>query len=412
MKQSTSILIKTVLLISIFAITVFGSMMMLSSAQTGDPEPIDRFSSPEIGRADTPIPQESLEQRFGKYTAVTEENGKRVATVFDAETVEDIQARKDDGEWFYLTTEEMLYLIKDSAELFRVYDVVRICDADGTMHAYHGMPFYSSEEYLACFGGFEFGINDISFDMKTDLFDFALMRVSMLNSAVYDGYLDGSDEGCATIVLGDLKTAPNAEDQHVLEFGLNPWSKYDGDKLRPESALKHCGVWIFDTPFIRFRSDCAELSIGFDPSNAPTLYPQNFVFETIGHVKYDQNGKVIVAEVYETESRKMIARVRFDSENDPEIIARAADLQEQVFAHAAMDDTKFATGDYYVMLYLNGFTSDTAVMHPRYAYFADGDLSQFDLYEEGLFASQNDPLTDGSAFASFMNEVIKERLEQ
>ena len=71
-----------------------------------------------------------------------------------------------------------------------------------------------------------------------------------------------------------------------------------------------------------------------------------------------------------------------------------------------------AGGDYYVMLYLNGFTSDTAVMHPRYAYFADGDLSQFDLYEEGLFVTQNTPLTDGSAFSSFMNEVIKERLEQ
>ena len=412
MKQSTSILIKTTLLILIFAITVFSCMMMLSSAHTGETEPIDRFSSPEIGRADTPVSQESLEQRFEKYTAVTEEDGKRVATIFDEETVEEIKTRKSSGEWFYLTTEEMLYLIKDTAELFKAYDIVRIYDVNGIIHSYHGMPFYSSTEYLACFGGFDFGANDISFDMKTDLFDVALMRVSVLNSAVYAGYYNSSDDSRATIVLGDLKTAPNAEDQRVLEFGLNPWSKYDNSKLRPEAELKHCGVWIFDTPFIRFRSDCAELSIGFDPKNAPILYPQNFVFETIGHIKYDQNGKVIVAEVYETESRKMIARVRFDSENDPEIIARAADLQEQVFTHTAMDDTEFAIGDYYVLLYLNGFTSDTAVMHPRYAYFADGDLTQFDLYEEGLFASQNDPLTDGSTFASFMNEIIKERLEK
>ena len=75
-------------------------------------------------------------------------------------------------------------------------------------------------------------------------------------------------------------------------------------------------------------------------------------------------------------------------------------------------DNHFEKSDYYIVLHLNGFESDTTVMHHRYAYFADGDLTKYDLYEDGLFMDYTTVYSDGSVFASYMNEIIKDRLEK
>ena len=119
-----------------------------------------------------------------------------------------------------------------------------------------------------------------------------------------------------------------------------------------------------------------------------------------------------MAEVYSSESRQMIARVRFDEINDPEIIEKAEKLQEQVFGQMESTDNRFEKSDYYIVLHLNGFESDTTVMHHRYVYFADGDLTKYALYEDGLFMDYTTVYSDGSVFASYMNEVIKARLEK
>ena len=295
--------------------------------------------------------------------------------------------------------------------MFKTYDIIRVYDKDGNLLSYYGLSFYSSEEYLACFNGFDYGINDISFSMKTDIFNAVFARAEVLNSAVYEAYRNGTG-GRATAMITDMKYAPNSDEAHVLSFGLNPWSKDKTDENgNPVPSNKHYGVWIFDKSLIWFSGDSAEVRLDFNPLDMEALYPAKFNFDTIGKVKYDQYGKVIVAEIYESQSRQMIARVRFDEINDPKIIEKAEKLQEQVFGQMESTDMKFAPSNYYIVLHLNGFESDTTVMHHRYVYFADGDLTKYDLYEDGLFMDYTTVYSDGSVFASYMNEIIKDRLE-
>ncbi len=412
MNRTTNIIIKTTALILVFVLALSSCVVILSFAEEGNAEPIDRFSAPDINNAGTPVSRENIEKKFAKYNTETVTDGKKIITVYDTETINDISRRKSLGAWLYLTTEEMLYLIENTVEMFKTYDIIRIYDKDGNLLSYYGLSFYSSEEYLACFGGLDFGINDISFDMKTDIFNAVFARTEVLNSAVYEAYLNGTG-GRATAMITDIKNAPNEEEENTLNFGLNPWSKDKTDENgTPVPANKHYGVWIFDKSLIWFSGDSAEVSLGFDPLDMEALYPAKFNFNTTGKIKYDQNGKVIVAEVYSSESRQMIARVRFDDKNDPEIIQKAESLQEEIFGRMESTDNRFEKSDYYIVLYLNGFESDETVMHPRYAYFADGDLSKYDLYEDGLFMDYTTMFSDGSVFASYMNEIIKDRLEK
>lgn len=411
MNRTTNIIIKTASLILVFVLVLSSCVVMLSFAEEGKAEPIDRFSSPDIQGTNAPVSRESLEKKFSKYNTETTENGKKIITVYDTETITDILHRKSLGAWLYLTTEEMLYLIENTVEMFKTYDIIRVYDKDGNLLSYYGLSFYSSEEYLACFNGFDYGINDISFDMKEDIFNAVFARAAVLNSAVYDAYLNGTG-GRATSMITDMKYAPNSDEANVLSYGLNPWSKDKTDENgNPATSNKHYGVWIFDKSLIWFSGDSAEVRLDFSPLDMEALYPEKFNFDTIGQMKYDQNGKVIVAEVYDSESRQMIARVRFDEINDPEIIEKAEKLQEQVFGQMESTDNHFEKSDYYIVLHLNGFESDTVVMHPQYVYFSDGDLTKYDLYEDGLFMDYTTVYSDGSVFASYMNEIIKDRLE-
>lgn len=413
MNQTTNIIIKTASLILVFVLALSSCVVMLSFAEEGNAEAIDRFSSPDIKGAGTPVSRENIEKKFAKYNTETVTDGKKVITIFDTETIKDISLRKSLGAWLYLTTDEMLYLIENTVEMFKTYDIIRVYDAEGNLLSYYGLSFYSSEEYLACFGGLDFGINDISFDMKEDIFNAVFARASVLNSAVYEAYRNGSGNGGrATAMITDMKNAPNEDEKNTLDFGLNPWSKDKTDiNGNPVPANKHYGVWIFDKSLIWFSGDSAEVGLGFNPLDMEALYPEKFNFDTTGRIKYDQNGKVIVAEVYSSENRQMIARVRFDEKNDPEIIEKAESLQENIFGQMKSTDNRFEKSDYYIVLYLNGFESDTTVMHPRYAYFADGDLTKYYLYEDGLFEDYSTVYSDGSAFSSYMNEIIKDRLE-
>ncbi len=412
MNQTTNIIIKTASLILVFLLALSSCVVMLSFAEEGTAEPIDRFSAPDINNAGTPVSRENIEKKFAKYNTETVTDGRKIVTVYDTETINDISRRKSLGAWLYLTTEEMLYLIENTVEMFKTYDIIRVYDKDGNLLSYYGLSFYSSEEYLACFNGLDYGINDISFDMKTDIFNAVFARAAVLNSAVYEAYLNGTG-GRATAMITDIKNAPNKDEANVLSFGLNPWSKDKTDENgNPAPSNKHYGVWIFDKSLIWFSGDSAEVGLGFSPLDMEALYPAKFNFNTTGKIKYDQNGKVIVAEVYSSESRQMLARVRFDEKNDPEIIQKAEKLQEEIFGRMESTDTRFDRSDYYIVLYLNGFESDSIYMHERYAYFADGDLTKYDLYEDGLFMDYTTMFSDGSVFASYMNEIIKDRLEK
>ena len=129
--KSTGILVKTSALILGFTLVLGVGILSLSFSHGGALRNEDTFLTPEHAVA-PPTAQELLQKKFDAYNSVTEENGKRVVTIFSEEQVADIRARREKGEWFWLSSEEMLFLINDTVKLFDTYDTVCVWSLDGT----------------------------------------------------------------------------------------------------------------------------------------------------------------------------------------------------------------------------------------------------------------------------------------
>ena len=66
MNRTTNIIIKTASLILVFVLALSCCVVMLSFAEEGSTEAIDRFSSPDIKNAGTPVSRENIEKKFSK----------------------------------------------------------------------------------------------------------------------------------------------------------------------------------------------------------------------------------------------------------------------------------------------------------------------------------------------------------
>ena len=73
---------------------------------------------------DTPEAQKEMEKKFSVYNHVTEENGKKILTLFSEEQAEEQWMKRRSGEEFRLTYDEILFLINDSARLYETYDEI------------------------------------------------------------------------------------------------------------------------------------------------------------------------------------------------------------------------------------------------------------------------------------------------
>ena len=78
---------------------------------------------------DTPEAQKEMEKKFSVYNHVTEENGKKILTLFSEEQAEEQWAKRQNGEQFRLTYDEILFLIGDSARLYETYDEIILTNA-------------------------------------------------------------------------------------------------------------------------------------------------------------------------------------------------------------------------------------------------------------------------------------------
>lgn len=133
--KSTGILVKTSALILGFTLVLGVGILSLSFSHGGARRNEDTFLTPEHAVA-PPTTQELLQKKFEIYNTVTEEDGKSVVTIFSEEQVTDIRTRRENGEWFWLSSEEMLYLINDTVKLFETYDVVKVRDLEGNLKAF------------------------------------------------------------------------------------------------------------------------------------------------------------------------------------------------------------------------------------------------------------------------------------
>ncbi len=247
MKRNTKILIKTTALVLAFMLLLGVGIMSLSFSHSGVKPNDNNFLTPDLA-INAPTSQELLQRKFNAYNTVTEENGKSVVTIFSEEQIKDFNDRRDSGEWFWISSEEMLFLIEDTVRMFETYDAVCIRDLDGNVRRF---------ESTDADGGYRI----------------ILERVKVLNSAVYVSLKTEDADMKKYITLTDCKYPLSYYEALCLDTCSNPW--YNSKISRPQGMI----LWAFGEENIHFWKEDIwsryELFGGYDFWEERTIvYPE------------------------------------------------------------------------------------------------------------------------------------------
>lgn len=404
MKRNTTLGIASLLLIMVFAIATACAIFAVSaqSISAGANLTLDVPNSIGSGKVDTPLTRRQLEKKYAKYNTVTQENGKTAVTVFTAEQIADFCIRRDAGEWFWLSTGEMLFLIEDTVRLFEEYDLVYIRGLDGVVHKYYGLSFYSSDAYFASFGGFDLGVSDASFDMKQDLYETLAVRISALDSAVYYN----SDYRQLT-VFTDLARRPTESEQEKLKKQTNPWN-YTSE-LSQANPIKQFGAWMFYNETVYYTHVTRNTTSFRSVLEAQKVFDNASLPDGISPYKYDAFKKSVVIELYEEESETLIARIRLDDDE----VAQAERLLTEFAYHYGSPGNATQEARYRALLYYSGMplwfsTDDCGAVY----YCPDGDLTLCSVYGTSGNSLKYDlfHFSDFDKAAEFLNGILKDRL--
>ncbi|MBR6553854.1 MAG: SseB family protein, partial [Clostridia bacterium] len=111
------------------ALLTLGVCMYAIGESKAESKPYDMGETVSVAPEDTPTAQEEMEQKFSVYNHVTEENGKKILTLFSEEQAEEQWTKRENGEEFRLTYDEILFIISDSQRLYETYDEIILTNA-------------------------------------------------------------------------------------------------------------------------------------------------------------------------------------------------------------------------------------------------------------------------------------------
>lgn len=411
MKRDKGMKIKAILMIALFWAVLSLSMLSLPYMSSGDVWAGDPFSSPEI-KIDTPTSLELMKKKIDVFRTVSEENGKTVVTVFSEDTYDQLAEERKRGERFSISTHEMIYLIDSTYELFKSCDVVKLYDAEGVLHKYYGVDFYSSEEYFGLFGSLGADIEDATFRFRQDLYDAILLQAEVLCGS-FVRIEETRFVGFEAVAVTDLESPLTGSERSLLAGGMNPWRKGFTDIYgnTVPNEKRHCGIWKFSSETISFHRDAAAMEYSLQDQQYDELmviYPDRFDLSHMGLLKYDSYGNVVIVELVERESGKILGRLRFNDENDPEVIERLMELQAETFSNFPSTEPQDPGGDYYAVVYFNDFGYNGEVIHLYYVYCPDGNTDLFALNGYELKKDEKFCYRGGKELAEYFNRLLKE----
>ena len=404
MKRNTNILLKTTALVVAFMLLLGVGIMSLSFSHSGVKPNDSNFLTPDLA-VNAPTSQELLQKKFNAYNTVTEENEKSVVTIFSEEQIKDFNNRRNNGEWFWLSSEEMLFLINNTVELFKTYDIVYIRDLDGNLNKYYGLSFFSSEEYYNSFKGFDLGVTDASFDLKKDIYETIFNRVEILNSATFII----SKESYLASVYTDINFKLSYDEIESLKDSENPWW-YDPNSSEIQRNINY-SFWNFANDDIYLTSNISNDDYYVTTVLGNSVYTSNFDIENIGIYKYDVHGKTVIVELYEEATQALIARIRLnEATNKQELL----DL-ERLYINTINANIDSSTTDqkmkYRTVIYFNGF-SHFGEPVPPILYCPDGNLDIYSFTDEKAIFHTKYDLAGSAELAKYINNLLKLHLTQ
>ena len=235
MKKSKKLLISALgTLIASFCLLAVTVLCIFAHIPEGRPVSNGELSPSIINVGGVPISWQKLSEKYDAYTHISYENGKRTATIFSVEQINDIEERRENGEWLCLTTEEALYLISDTISLFESYDVIKINTIDGRTKTY--------------------GTNSESDERSTDIYDVMLFRLEALHSGISRAPISGlTNEMVLFIGLKEKKS------QLLIDFEANNFYSFYYEKLEFNySPICGDGVLMFYKGKVYFVNDISQ----------------------------------------------------------------------------------------------------------------------------------------------------------
>lgn len=370
---------------------------------------------PGITDTTAPVPQEQLAGKFGQYSYVSEVDGKKVVSIYTPEQVQDIVYRTAWGETFSLTAEDILFIIDDTVKLFSEYDVISVTGIDGETVSYPGVSFYSSDEYKNCFGGFDYGTNDISFNIEADIWNVILARVKVLNTTVYERF-------GKVYVYPDNDGSINDQNIWCLSHSVQGYfseHEISSEYVYLESLAPHdTGVFVFSG---ESKIEYVEQMNCGNRDAIISLYPDGLIPENLDTVKYDVDGKSVVIELWDIKGEKMVARLRYDGEEDGKIVSDIEGLWEGFKAYLHSEDYRKVSGEEYMnsvsdyriavfFIGMDGLHSNNHVSALRFG--ADSYQDNCQLHFGGGIDEMAEPcqISGSQAIADYVIALLQEEL--
>lgn len=373
-------------------------------------DPEEKPSDIVISDGSKPISQEQLAAKFADYTHVSEENGKKVVTLYTAEQIAAINARRAEGEQMPMTNDEVLYLINDTIKLFEIYDIVRIVDITGTLHTYRGISFYTSEEYYASFGVVTEETSD-TFDLEGDVYETMLYRIEALCTAMCRYSPDNKYIGM--ILFTNVDVAHNEWTYHSWAWSLyyslhdELYAEQKGEQTLGQLAKLPGGAFIFAGERVEYISSLSN----FKECGVVKLYSNDIFADIRGETKYDSNAdSVVVIELWDQVTGKLMARLRFDSVKNPSEIAKISELWQSVVnnVYGIPGETYLTKTNYRVAVYMTGIPGlGGSTKGDSFMYRPDGNLDYWSFCDGSTnFLDHPIQLGGSQIIAEYINELI------
>ena len=348
------------------------------------------------------LPSVTLDGKFGEYSHVSQFEDKDIITIYDDTQIADLKTKRENGEWFSLSDEETQFIIDDTRKMFDDYYIIRIRDLNGDVHSYYGTSFYGSEEYYSCFDGFNLGDPNSSFSLVYDITDAIYRRIEVLNSASFDSTHQGGK-----IVVVDT---PKLTNDDIIKLRNYYDSVYimggnSSEYINTQLTLYH---FVIDSSSSIKRID--DISKGKNAA-ITDIITDNFIPAQAGKFKYDDIEPNVVIELWEEESKSMIARIRIDKTNSPDELA---EIEHRLKSLEVLYGGIKQKTDYRVAVYLNGlgFSFD-GIWLTDYAfrYTPDGDINLFSSNtNNNVFYSEKLDMKGCEAVTSYINQLLKDYL--
>ena len=192
-------LIATVCMLLASSVILAGCMYAI--AQQEEPsKPYEMGEAVSLVPEDAPTAQTEMEAKFAVYNHVLEVGEEKTLVLFSDEQATEQWAKRENGEDFRLTYDEILFLINDSLQLYRTYDEIRLTNSlkygifvtemSGNDHVIDsdGRHFYARDSLGL--NGNTGEISDLSYEeeqkayeqMLMDVVTIATYRIAMLDS--------------------------------------------------------------------------------------------------------------------------------------------------------------------------------------------------------------------------------------